>query len=74
MTLSIILIRAKAEEWSGSAFCRSNKESIYLNHNLCVKCKLQYPKDSIQCVICKKPLRTKSKKKRSTHYEYGVVA
>lgn len=67
---------AGVEEWGGSAYCRNKKESIYLNHNLCVSCKLQYPKIVNRCmqIGCGKPLRTRSKKKKSTHYEYGCMA
>ena len=73
MTLSIVLIKAKAEEWNGSAYSKSTRESIYLNHNLCVHCMLQYPKDTFRCINCKNKLRVKSRKKKSAHYEHGSV-
>jgi len=70
MTLSTVLVQGGAEIWTGSAFDKSTGESIYLNHNLCIKCRLQYPKNVFRCSnpSCRKPLRTRSKKKKHSMY------
>ena len=65
-----VMLSVGVEKWTGSAYCRNSKESIYENHNLCVGCRLQYPKEVSRCMdsSCGKPLRTRAKKKKSQHY------
>jgi rRNA maturation endonuclease Nob1 len=67
---SVALEKACATKWSGSAYNRATGKPVYAENNVCVGCKLLYPKTESRqlCVICRKPTRKKSAKKKWTGY------
>lgn len=60
-------LKAAGAEPMGTYFNQATQESIFVHHNICVKCELQYPKSTIRCVVpeCRRMLRYKSKKNKA---------
>lgn len=63
--ISQVMVVAGVEAFNGFYYNPKTDTSIYVTNNICIKCRLKYPKNHNICVICKKILRKTPKNKKN---------